>query len=78
LPPRRRKKRLQERDLIDRLRRYEALLTENGINFDAIGHELKDEGPHNEDVEDLENEFEALKTSPGASTSPSVTSHLDR
>lgn len=78
-PPRRRKKRLQERDLVDRLRKYEALLAENGVKFDAIGHDLRTDGPHNEDVDDLENDFEGLKTSPEASaSSPSAASQIDR
>ncbi|KAF4434828.1 Zn(2)-C6 fungal-type DNA-binding domain, partial [Fusarium albosuccineum] len=40
-PPRRRKKRLQEKDLIDRLKRYESLLAEHGVRVDAIGHDLR-------------------------------------
>lgn len=75
-PPRRRKKRMQEKDLVDRLRKYEALLAENGVKFDAIGHELKTDvrDGNNEDVEELESFFEDLKTTPEASTSPSATS----
>ncbi|KAG5984601.1 hypothetical protein E4U55_004043 [Claviceps digitariae] len=66
-PPRRRKKRLQEKDLVDRLRKYEALLTENGIKYDAIGLDPRSEGPYNEDVVDeLENDFQELKTTPEA------------
>jgi hypothetical protein len=63
---------LQERDLIERLRKYESLLTENGVKFESIGQELKTapEASNNEDVEDLENDFEGLRTSPSASASP--------
>ncbi|KAF7543737.1 hypothetical protein G7Z17_g10504 [Cylindrodendrum hubeiense] len=68
-PPRRRKKRLQEKDLIDRLKRYENLLAEHGVKVDAIGHDLRPDGPP-DDVDDLENDFEGLKTSPEASASP--------
>lgn len=73
-PPRRRKKRLQEKDLIDRLKKYESLLSENGVKFDAIGQDLRSDGHHGDDVEDLENDFEGLKTSPEASVSPSADS----
>lgn len=69
-PPRRRKKRLQEKDLIDRLKKYETLLAEHGVKVDAIGHELRPDGPPGEDVDELENDFEGLKTTPEASSSP--------
>ncbi|GKT98923.1 hypothetical protein FLAG1_00658 [Fusarium langsethiae] len=69
-PPRRRKKRLQEKDLIERLKKYENLLAEHGVKVDAIGHELKPDGPPGEDVDELENDFEGLKTTPEASSSP--------
>ncbi|KAG5921180.1 hypothetical protein E4U42_005945 [Claviceps africana] len=65
-PPRRRGKRLQYKDLVARLKRYEALLTENGIKYDAIGHGSRSEAPHHEDVDELENDFEGLQTTPGA------------
>ncbi|KAE8387972.1 fungal-specific transcription factor domain-containing protein [Aspergillus alliaceus] len=35
-PPRRRKKKLHERDLVDRLKKYEALMSQHGINFNLI------------------------------------------
>ena len=69
-PPRRRKKRLQEKDLIERLKKYENLLAEHGVKVDAIGHELRPDGPPGEDVDELENDFEGLKTTPEASSSP--------
>ncbi|XWW95574.1 hypothetical protein V2A60_003537 [Cordyceps javanica] len=62
-PPRRRKKRLQERDLLERLRKYEDLLRQHNIKFDALDHDNKSEATH-EDVEELENDFENLRTSP--------------
>jgi hypothetical protein len=75
-PPRRRKKRLQEKDLIDRLRKYESLLTENGVKFDSIGHDLKvvNDRESIDEVAELEDDFEGLKTSPGSSATPSVDS----
>ncbi|OLN97581.1 putative transcriptional regulatory protein C139.03-like protein 1 [Colletotrichum chlorophyti] len=80
-PPRRRKKRLQERDLVDRLKKYEALLAENGVKFDSIAADLRasdrdtahvDDGLQVDEDADLANDFEGLKTSPEGSTSPSV------
>ncbi|EFQ33167.1 fungal specific transcription factor domain-containing protein [Colletotrichum graminicola] len=80
-PPRRRKKRLQERDLVDRLKKYENLLAENGVKFDPIAADLKasdrnsvhmDDDHQIDDDADLANDFEGLKTSPEGSTSPSV------
>ncbi|KAJ5884322.1 hypothetical protein N7504_011894 [Penicillium tannophilum] len=35
-PPRRKKRKTQEVDLIGRLKRYEALMTQNGVNFSSI------------------------------------------
>ncbi|KAM3519302.1 hypothetical protein NHJ13051_007593 [Beauveria bassiana] len=64
-PPRRRKKRLQERDLLDRLKKYEDLLRKHNIKFDAL--DIKSEATH-EDVDDLENDFENLRTSPSEGT----------
>ncbi|KAJ5662482.1 uncharacterized protein N7477_010098 [Penicillium maclennaniae] len=37
-PARRRKKKLLERDLIERLKKYEALMTQHGIDFDLFGN----------------------------------------
>ncbi|KAK6224730.1 fungal specific transcription factor [Colletotrichum tabaci] len=80
-PPRRRKKRLQERDLVDRLKKYENLLAENGVKFDPIAANIKsldrnsihmDDDHQIDDDADLANDFEGLKTSPEGSTSPSV------
>ena len=75
-PPRRRKKRLQEKDLIDRLKKYEALLTDNGVKFDSIGADLRvvNDRESIDEVAELEEGFEGLKTSPGSSASPSVDS----
>jgi hypothetical protein len=70
-PPRRRKKRLQERDLIDRLKKYESLLSENGVKFEPIGSELRSDSAPMDEVEELENDFETLKATPETSMSPS-------
>lgn len=77
-PPRRRKKRLQEKDLIDRLKKYESLLSQHGVKFESIGQDLKGDGNGLDDVDELEGDFEYLKTSPEASASPSTASVVDR
>lgn len=66
-PPRRRKKKPHERDLIDRLRKYESLMSQHGISFEPIAHELKP-SDHGDDVADLEHHLSGLKTSPSSST----------
>ncbi|KAK4130007.1 hypothetical protein BT67DRAFT_248451 [Trichocladium antarcticum] len=66
-PPRRRKKKPHERDLIDRLRKYESLLSQHGVNFEPIAHELKP-SDHGDDVTDLEHDLSGLKTSPSSTT----------
>lgn len=38
--PGRRKKRLQEKDLVDRLQKYEMRLSENSIKFESIATEV--------------------------------------
>jgi len=64
-PPRRRKKKPHERDLIERLRKYESLLSQHGVNFEPIAHELKP-SDHGDDVADLEQDLSGLKTSPSS------------
>ena len=71
-PPRRRKKRLHEKDLVDRLKKYEELLKENGVKFDSLDKDFRGEDKE-DDVDDLENDFEGLKTTPEDSASPSST-----
>lgn len=65
-PPRRRRKKLQEKDLLDRLRKYETLLAQNGVKFDAIDPDYRADGNLGDDVDELETDFEGLKTSPEA------------
>lgn len=67
-PPRRRRKKLQEKDLIERLRKYESLLAQNGVKFDAIDSEYRGDGNLGDDVDELETDFEGLKTSPEAAS----------
>ncbi|KAK3318303.1 fungal-specific transcription factor domain-containing protein [Apodospora peruviana] len=64
-PPRRRKKKPHERDLIDRLRKYENLLSQHGVNFEPIAHELK-HADNGDDVTELEQDLSGLKTSPSS------------
>ncbi|KAH8889679.1 hypothetical protein GQ53DRAFT_188133 [Thozetella sp. PMI_491] len=68
-PPRRRKKKPHERDLIDRLRKYEALLSQHGVTFDPIAHDLRP-SDHADDIGDLENDLIGLKTSPPSGPDP--------
>ncbi|KAH7035707.1 fungal-specific transcription factor domain-containing protein [Microdochium trichocladiopsis] len=57
-PPRRRKKRVPERDLVERLRRYEALLTQAGVEFDGLGPDVKIVDPGTvEDGDELDADF---------------------
>ncbi|KAI0008829.1 hypothetical protein F4779DRAFT_641318 [Xylariaceae sp. FL0662B] len=85
-PPRRRKKRVPERDLVERLRKYEALLLQNGIEFDSLGPDIKIMDPGSvEDGDELEPEFlrQRIKESPGDTdpnliSSPGETPHVPR
>ncbi|CAJ2512382.1 Uu.00g053970.m01.CDS01 [Anthostomella pinea] len=57
-PPRRRKKRVPERDLVERLRKYEALLSQNGIDFDSLGPDIKITDPGTaEEGDELDPDF---------------------
>ncbi|KAI1106628.1 hypothetical protein F4804DRAFT_340341 [Jackrogersella minutella] len=85
-PPRRRKKRIPERDLVERLRKYEALLSQNGIEFDSLGPDVKIVDPGSvEDGDELEPEFirHRSKESPAGVdpdmiSSPGETAHVPR
>ncbi|KAI2606691.1 hypothetical protein GGR54DRAFT_633353 [Hypoxylon sp. NC1633] len=86
-PPRRRKKRIPERDLVERLRKYEALLSQNGIEFDSLGPDVKIVDPGSvEDGDELEPEFirHRSKESPtgvdpdSLISSPGETPHVPR
>jgi hypothetical protein len=65
-PPRRRRKKPHERDLIERLKQYEALLAKHGVTFEPIADEFK-ASDHAEDVADLGQDLSGLKTSPESS-----------
>ncbi|OTB03781.1 hypothetical protein M426DRAFT_23509 [Hypoxylon sp. CI-4A] len=85
-PPRRRKKRIPERDLVERLRKYETLLSQNGIEFDSLGPDVKIVDPGSvEDGDELEPEFirQRSKESPAGVdpdliSSPGETGHVPR
>ena len=64
-PPRRRKKKPHERDLIEKLRKYESLLSQHGVSFEPIAHDLK-HTDNGDDVADLEQDLSGLKTSPSS------------
>jgi hypothetical protein len=79
-PPRRRRKKLQEKDLLERLKKYETLLNDNGVKFEPISKDLRDDAEDGrmEDVDELENDFEDLKTDGEASGSPSAASRANK
>jgi hypothetical protein len=68
-PPRRRRKKPHERDLIERLKKYENLLAQHGVNFEPIADDFK--AAHNadnaDDINDLGQDLSGLKTSPESS-----------
>ncbi|KAH9905119.1 hypothetical protein F4778DRAFT_769865 [Xylariomycetidae sp. FL2044] len=85
-PPRRRKKRVPEKDLVERLRKYEALLSQNGIEFESLGPDVKIVDPGTaEDGDELDPEFirPRVKDSPAGTdpeliSSPGETTHVPR
>jgi hypothetical protein len=61
-PPRRRKKRIPERDLVDRLRKYETLLSQHGIEFESLGLDIKITDPGSvEEGDELDPDFIRLR-----------------
>ncbi|ORY65262.1 fungal-specific transcription factor domain-containing protein [Pseudomassariella vexata] len=83
-PPRRRKKRIAERDLVERLRRYETLLAQNGIEFDGLGPDVKITDPGTaQEGDELDADFVRIKESPAAVnpeliSSPGETPHMPK
>lgn len=82
-PPRRRKKKPHERELIDRLKKYESLLAQHGVNFEPIGHELRaSDAAGGDEVDEIEHGIGGLKTSPSSSApefaSSNQASHYDK
>ncbi|KAI0514767.1 fungal-specific transcription factor domain-containing protein [Xylaria bambusicola] len=76
-PPRRRKKRIPERDLVDRLRKYEALLSQNGIEFESLGPDIKITDPGSvEEGDELDPDFNRprAKASPAGADSDVISS----
>ena len=73
LPPRQRRRRFPERELLDRLRRYESLLRENSINFEPLH---KDTSSLEKEPPDADDDSERPKAavSRDRSSSPSTTS----
>lgn len=53
-PPRRRKKKPHERELIDRLKKYESLLSQHGVDFEPIGQAFKASDQALDEVDELE------------------------
>ncbi|RYC65994.1 hypothetical protein CHU98_g260 [Xylaria longipes] len=83
-PPRRRKKRIPERDLVDRLRKYEALLSQNGIEFESLGPDIKITDPGSvEEGDELDPDFlrqraRASPAGPGSDVISSAGENLHR
>ncbi|KAJ0115294.1 colonial-22 [Diaporthe amygdali] len=73
-PPRRRKKKPQERELVDRLKKYEALLSQHGVDFEPIGQHLKSSDLAVDEVDEIEHGIEGLKTSPSSTGQDGVSS----
>ncbi|KAI5866508.1 hypothetical protein GGS23DRAFT_550917 [Durotheca rogersii] len=74
-PPRRRKRHVPERDLMERLRKYEALLSQNGIQFDSLGPDVKIIDPGSaEDGDELEPDFIKRKSKESSVVDPDLIS----
>ncbi|KAF2968952.1 hypothetical protein GQX73_g4596 [Xylaria multiplex] len=76
-PPRRRKKRIPERDLVERLRKYEALLSQNGIEFESLGPDIKITDPGSvEEGDELDPVFtrQRARASPAGADSDLISS----
>ena len=68
-PPRRRKKKPHERELVDRLKKYEALLSQAGVTYEPIAHDFKSSDPSTiDEVDELQQDLVGLKTSPESSS----------
>lgn len=78
LTPARRKRRFPERELLDRLRRYEDLLRQHNINFEALHKDPSSE----KDSSNIEGGYESDEDQPEAtvvdSVSPSTTDKHER
>ncbi|TLS28477.1 hypothetical protein PpBr36_01294 [Pyricularia pennisetigena] len=71
LPPNRSRgaKKTLQRDLINRLKRYESLLAQHGVAFDAMAKDLRPSSiVAGDDVDELEKNLGSLKTSPRENT----------
>ena len=74
VPPQPTQEAVQEKDLIERLKKYEGMLSEHGVLFEPIVQDLRSDGFQGDDVEELESDFHELKASPHPSMSPSAAS----
>jgi hypothetical protein len=74
-PPRRRKKRISERDLVARLRKYEALLAQHGIEFESLGSDIKITDPGTvHEGDELDTDFRRVRDSVTDSLNPELIS----
>ncbi len=68
-PPRRRKKKPHERELVERLKKYESLLSQHGVTFEPIANDFKaPDASAIDEVDELRHDLVGLKTSPESST----------
>lgn len=82
-PPRRRKKRISERDLVARLRKYEALLAQHGVEFESLGPDIKITDPGTvHEGDELDTDFRRREASDSANpeliSSPGEHPHMPR
>ncbi|KAJ5730744.1 uncharacterized protein N7483_005252 [Penicillium malachiteum] len=52
-PGRRKRRKIQEEDLTDRLKRYEALMTRNGVDFKTVDSDATGDQPENASRDEL-------------------------
>lgn len=83
-PPRRRKKRIAERDLVERLKKYETLLSQHGIEFESLGPDVKVTDPGTaQEGDELDTDFVRVReslasTDPELISSPGETPHIPK
>ncbi|KAM0810427.1 putative Fungal-specific transcription factor domain-containing protein [Seiridium cardinale] len=74
-PPRRRKKRISERDLVARLRKYEALLVQHGVEFESLGPDIKVTDPGTvHEGDELDTDFRRVRDLVADSLNPELIS----
>jgi hypothetical protein len=73
--PRRRRRRFPERDLLDRLRKYENLLRQQGVEFEPLHKDsslTNTKSPRAPDGSEIKNEYLETKKTNSSSVTPST------